>query len=77
LGIDIDAVSPDLYAHATPLHHAVYSGSLEAVRVLVEAGARLDVRDTAYRSTPLGWAEHSRGKPSYDEIADYLRRHER
>jgi len=28
----------DVYAHGTPLHHAVSSGSLEAVQVLVEAG---------------------------------------
>lgn len=48
-GVDINAVSPDLYSHATPLHHAVSAGSLEAVKVLIEGGARLDTRDTAYR----------------------------
>ena len=76
IGVDVNAVSPDLYAHGTPLHHAVYSGSLDAVRVLVEAGARLDARDTAYNATPLGWAEESRGETRYDEIAEYLRERE-
>lgn len=33
----------------------------------------LGARDTAYRSTPLGWAEYSSGKPQYAEIAAYLR----
>jgi peptide-methionine (S)-S-oxide reductase len=73
MGVDVNAVSPDLYSHAPPLHHAVYSGSLEAVRVLVEAGANLSARDTAHDATPIGWAEYSKGKQPYDEIAAYLR----
>jgi peptide-methionine (S)-S-oxide reductase len=73
IGIDVNAVSADLYSHATPLHHAVCSGSLEAVRVLVDAGAGLTTRDTAYDGTPLDWAEHYGDKPGYGEIADYLR----
>jgi peptide-methionine (S)-S-oxide reductase len=73
IGVDVSAVSPDLYSHATPLHHAVHSGSLDAVRVLVGAGADVDARDTVYGGTPLGWAEHSRGKQMVDEIAGYLR----
>jgi hypothetical protein len=76
VGVDVNAVSPDLYSHATALHHAVQSGSLEAVRVLVAAGAQLRTRDTAYDATPLGWAEYSRGKQPYDEIAAYLRESE-
>jgi peptide-methionine (S)-S-oxide reductase len=72
-GVDPDTVSPDLYSHATALHHAVHSGSLDAVKVLVEAGARLDARDTAYGGTPLGWAEYSGDKQPYNEIAIYLR----
>jgi peptide-methionine (S)-S-oxide reductase len=73
-GVDANTVSPDLYSHATALHHAVHPGSLDAVQVLVEAGARLDVKDTAYGGTPLGWAESSGKKHPYDEIAAYLRR---
>ena len=79
LGIDVNSPSKDLYAHATPLHHAVCSGSLDAVRVLVEAGAGLRARDKAENATPLGWAEYSltsvrgdRGK-QFAEIAAYLR----
>jgi peptide-methionine (S)-S-oxide reductase len=72
-GVDANTVSPDLYSHATALHHAVHSGSLDAVQVLVEAGASLDARDTAYGGTPLGWAEYAGNKPPYDEIAAYLR----
>jgi Ankyrin repeats (3 copies) len=78
LGVDLNAYSTDIYEHATALHHAVGSGSLEAVKVLVEAGAELGTRDKAHQSTPLGWAEygargeHERAK-RYAEIAAYLR----
>ena len=80
LGVDVNAPCPDLYSHATPLHHAVCSGSLDAVKVLVEAGAALDTPDTAFHGTPLGWAEHYQSERARDGrgqeyaiIADYLR----
>jgi ankyrin repeat protein len=57
------------HAHSTPLHQAALAGQLAVVRLLVERGARLDIRDTIYRSTPLGWALHA----GRTEIADYLK----
>ena len=80
LGVDLNAFTSGFYTHATPLHHAVWSGSLDAVKVLVEAGANLTTRDRAEHGTPLGWAEYAetlseaktRGK-QYLEIAAYLR----
>jgi peptide-methionine (S)-S-oxide reductase len=80
-GVDVNAPSPGLYPHGTPLHHAVSSGALDAVKVLVDSGADLNARDTAWGGTPLGWAEHylsqqqggGAGK-QYAEIAAYLRR---
>lgn len=60
---------PGTHSHTTPLHQAVWVGHLDVVRLLVECGARLDMRDTTYNSTPLGWAEYG-GK---DEIAAFLR----
>jgi hypothetical protein len=79
VGVDLNAPSADLYSHGTPLHHAVCSGSLEAVEVLVEAGAELGTKDSAWGGTPLGWAEHylsegqgNRPGKQYAEIAAYL-----
>jgi hypothetical protein len=60
------------HSHSTPLHQAALAGHLEAVRVLVEHGARLDIRDLMHDGTPLGWAEYAGQK----EVADYLRRTE-
>jgi len=80
LGVDLDAFTSGFYSHATPLHHAVWSGSLAAVKVLVEAGAKLTTHDTAEDATPLGWAEYATTLPAattqgkqYREIAAYLR----
>lgn len=68
-GVDVSAYSPaGFHPHATALHHAVDSGSLEAVKVLVEAGADLRARDRIHHGTPLDWAEHL-GRA---EIAAYL-----
>ena len=80
LGADANRPSAELYSHGTPLHHAVCSGSLETVKVLVKAGAKLEMKDKAWKGTPLGWAEHyvnehakdERAK-TYAEIAEYLR----
>ncbi len=57
------------HRHATPLHQAVYSGSLEAVTLLVQAGAKLDVTDKAYGGTPLGWAKYMQTEEGHDETA--------
>ena len=40
----------------TPLHVAAYSGSAEAVRLLLDRGADMEARDTTWDDTPLGWA---------------------
>jgi peptide-methionine (S)-S-oxide reductase len=76
----LDAFTSGFYSHATPLHHAVWSGSLDAVKVLVEAGADLTTKDRAEHATPLGWAEYAETLPKatirrkqYTEIAAYLR----
>ena len=70
LGVDLNAYSPPgFHPHATALHHAVDSGSLDAVKVLVEAGAELGTIDRIYQGTPLDWAEHLQRT----EIAAYLR----
>jgi ankyrin repeat protein len=58
-----------VHAHATPLHQAAMLGHDAVVRVLVDRGARLDIRDSIWQGTPLGWAVHG-GKA---EMAAYLR----
>lgn len=86
-GVDPNAY-PDpaegFHSHATALHQAVWSSNQEAVKVLVEAGARLDLKDKVYEGTPLGWAMYSltteefedpRAREKYTAIAEYLQQH--
>ena len=57
------------HAHATPLHQAAVAGHDAVVRLLVERGARLDIKDRIFKGTPLGWALYG----EHPEIAEYLR----
>ena len=69
-GEDPNRYNPDgFHSHATPLHNAIWSEQMDLVRLLVERGARLDIKDTIYCATPLGWATYG-GKTA---IAEYLR----
>jgi hypothetical protein len=71
-GEDPNRYNPDgNHAHSTPLHQAALAGHDAVVRLLVERGVSLDIKDTTFRSTPLGWAIY--GKKT--EIAEYLRAH--
>jgi hypothetical protein len=77
LGVDLNAHSSEFGPHATALHHAVSSGSLDAVKVLAKAGADIGARDRVYQGTPLDWAEYyerTQAAPSqWTRIAAYLR----
>lgn len=60
---------PGTHSHTPPIHQAIAADHLAVVKVLVARGARLDIKDTIYHSTPLGWADYLE-KPA---IAGYLR----
>ena len=57
------------HAHTTPLHQAAWRGHEEVVRLFVEHGARLDLKDILWRGTPADWARHA----GRTEIEAYLR----
>lgn len=60
------------HSHSTPLHQAAWAGRMEVVRLLVERGAKLDLKDTLWQGTPADWARHA-GKA---EIESFLRSEE-
>ncbi len=69
-GEDPSRYNPDgNHSHSTPLHQAVIAGHDAVVRLLVERGARLDIKDTIHQGTPLGWAIYC----GQTEIEKYLR----
>jgi Ankyrin repeats (3 copies) len=70
IGADPDgfpAVDSGFHSHATPLHQAVSSGSLPAVKLLVEAGGDLNAKDKIYDGTPLDWAEYLQREEDADD----------
>ena len=72
-GEDPDRYNPaSNHPHTTPLHQAVLGGHEAVVRLLVGRGARLDIRDTIWNGTPLGWALHGGGN-AQAEMAECLR----
>ena len=54
-GADLTATGLD---EGTPLHQAAWFGQPDNARLLLEAGAPLDVFDACHDSSPLGWAVH-------------------
>jgi ankyrin repeat protein len=72
-GEDPDRYNPESnHPHCTPLHQAVLGGHLPVVQLLIARGARLDIEDTIWHGTPLGWALHAGGKTKA-EMAECLR----
>jgi ankyrin repeat protein len=57
-GADPNLFMP-VHVHSTPLHQAALHGDLAIMEMLVAHGARLDIADTLWRGTPLGWAVHA------------------
>ena len=46
------------HSQSTPLHQAVWAGHESVVRLLVESGARLDMKDILWQGTPSDWANY-------------------
>lgn len=59
-----EGVHPDIageggfHQHATPLHQAVQSANIDAVKALIQAGANKEIKDSIHQGTPLEWARH-------------------
>ena len=69
-GEDPNRFNPKGYhGHSTPLHQAIAHGHFEVAKRLIERGARLDIKDTLFKGTPLGWAEYC----NQPQIAELIR----
>jgi hypothetical protein len=57
------------HSHSTPMHQAALAGHGDTIRLLVEHGARLDIKDILWDETPADWADYA----GHRETAAYLR----
>ncbi|HEY2121388.1 MAG TPA: ankyrin repeat domain-containing protein [Candidatus Acidoferrum sp.] len=60
------------HSHSTPLHQAAWEGNEDLVRLLLERGARADLKDVLWQGTPADWARHA----GRTKLEAYLRTHE-
>jgi ankyrin repeat protein len=75
MGASADARAGDR-SRQSALHNAAWNGDLEMVKLLVEHGADLHVRDAEHEATPRGWAETAvtvTNNPACMEVAAWLR----
>ncbi|MEA2785210.1 MAG: hypothetical protein QOF71_1314 [Candidatus Eremiobacteraeota bacterium] len=56
-GADAGAFLP-VHTHSTALHQAALDDDVTLIELLLQRGARTDVRDTLWDGTPLDWAIH-------------------
>jgi ankyrin repeat protein len=73
-----DVLSREVAFSGTPLHWAAWRGRVGAVRLLIALGADVNLRDSEFGSSPLGWAGHgSRACRAADDdyctVVDLLR----
>ena len=55
----------------TGLHWGSYEGHVDTVKVLLDRGASIDVKDESYGGTPLGWALYGWGAPERAQRGSY------
>lgn len=68
-GEDPNRFNPDgFHAHSTPLHQAISAGRENVVKLLLDRGARTDIRDKVYGGTALGWAVYCEQPAIADEL---------
>jgi ankyrin repeat protein len=56
-GVDVDAKRRVWDCNHTALHMTTENGAIDIARILLDAGADLDIRDDKYNATALGWAD--------------------
>jgi len=69
-GAQINAIPPGFDYAGTALHYAALFGHRGLVDLLIEKGARLDIRDTKVNALAAGWAAHG----GHQDLSDYLTR---
>jgi hypothetical protein len=57
--------------NATPLHWAAFHGNPEMIRAILPYDPPLEVTDSDFNATPLGWGIHGSSEGWYQQTGDY------
>jgi len=68
-GVNPNGFTNGGHSHATALHQAALAGHADIAQMLLDAGARADVRDVLFGGTPADWAKHN----GHDALSNALR----
>ena len=68
IGLPVDARSQH---NATPLHWAAFHGNAEMIDLILRKNPALEVKDTDFNATPLGWAIHGSENGWQRETGNY------
>jgi hypothetical protein len=75
LGLDPNRYNPEGgHSHSTPLHQAVAGGHETVMQLLLERGARTDVRDLLWQGTAADWAQHEGTIEAYERALHAAKR---
>jgi peptide-methionine (S)-S-oxide reductase len=61
------------HRHSTAAHQAAINDDVAMLKLLVERGADLSARDTAWNGTPLGWAKHEKRKKAETYLEEVMK----
>jgi len=67
-GARINAIPPGFDYAGTALHYAALFGHKDLVDLLIQRGARLDIKDSKVNALAAGWAAHG----GHQELSQYL-----
>ena len=70
-GADVNRFSV-CHKNSMPIHQATVNDDVPMMKLLLDHGARLDMHDTLWNGTPLGWAIHTK-KPKAEAFLRSIR----
>jgi ankyrin repeat protein len=71
IGADANIEATSIY-DSRALHWAAWTGAAPSVALLIERGARLEIKDAEFAATPLFWAVHGYGPHGPKEKRDQV-----
>lgn len=66
-----DPNQPDSMGGRVALHEAAWLGEMDVIKILIDAGADTDIRESAHNTSPIGFADHAGQVIARDYLLNY------